>query len=229
MTAAIDGRAGIGKLLRRYIRWRVGAFWYLLVFVGIPLLLVLVPMLMAGSISALLSGLPLYPITYIGVFFLGGPFLEEPGWRGFALPRLQQRLGPLRGSLLLGVLWGFWHLPLFFIPGYNGAGSGFVGISTAMLTFIVATSALSIVFAWVSNRTGGSLFLVMLLHASINSSGSLAPAFANTLVNQIMTYIILFVFTLIIIIATRGRLSYDRYLRETEPSLPDSPALDRLI
>ena len=52
---------------------------------------------------------------------LGGPLFEEPGWRGFALPRMEARFGPLRGSVLLALLWAGWHLPLFWYPGWTTA------------------------------------------------------------------------------------------------------------
>ena len=225
MTAATEGQAGVGKLLRRYVRWRVGVSWYLLVMIGIPALILLVCLTFPGGVAAVLQGLSHYPIVYIMIFFLGGPFFEEPGWRGFALPHLQQLFGPLRGSLLLGVFWGFWHLPLFFIPGYNGAGSGFVGISTAMLTFLIATSAFSVILAWISNNTRGSLLLVMLLHASINTTSVFSSPTNNSLLYQLIIYAVFVAFALIVIVITRGRLTYDSYIHEIglDPQVPDQP------
>src|SRR5215467_8281762 len=133
MTAVTQGRAGILQLLRRYILWRVGLRWYLIVLLGVPALLLIAVLPLPGAFSAFrmpaLSFWPAYLLLYLLFLVFEGPLGEEPGWRGFALPRLQQRSGPLAGTLLLGALWGLWHLPLFlFVPGYNGAGTGFVGI-----------------------------------------------------------------------------------------------------
>ncbi len=216
MTAATEGRAGVGTLLRRYVRWRVGLVWYLVALLALPALIVLVSLLQPGGAASVLQGLQSYPAIYVLTFFAGGPFLEEPGWRGFALPRLQRQLGPLPGSLLLGFLWGIWHLPLFFFPGYNGAGTGFVGISTTLLAFTVVTPFISTVFAWVSNNTRASLLLVMLLHASINSAGVFLPTTQASLSSQLPMYVAFVALSLLIIIATRGRLSYDRYIRQTD-------------
>jgi uncharacterized protein len=95
--------------------------WYLFVLVGLPAVMVLGTLLRPGAlasfdISALAPG-----IGYLGAFVLmvvlGGPLFEEPGWRGFALPRLQRLLhGPLVGGLILGSLWALWHLPGFLVP-----------------------------------------------------------------------------------------------------------------
>ncbi len=122
--------------------------------------------------------LPLLALPALLVIFLvGGPLAEEPGWRGFALPRLEERFGPLVGTLLLGTLWGLWHLPLFlFTPGYNGAGTGLVGISLPFLAFVIGEVALAVIFTWVFNNTHGSLLLTMLLHASANTAiGTVFP------------------------------------------------------
>jgi membrane protease YdiL (CAAX protease family) len=97
MTAVTEGKAGVGRLLRRYVLWRVGLPWYLLVLIGIPALLLLSILVLPGGMAVVRHQLlmPIYPVSFILALFLGGPLFEEPGWRGFALPRLQQRFGPL--------------------------------------------------------------------------------------------------------------------------------------
>ena len=109
MTGVTEGRAGIGRLLRRIVRWRVGIRWYLFALIGIPVILVLSAIVLLlgnlASFQGLSSTMALgYLLTFAPVFFLGGPLGEEPGWRGFALPRLQSLHGPLLGSLILGPL-----------------------------------------------------------------------------------------------------------------------------
>jgi membrane protease YdiL (CAAX protease family) len=79
---------------------------------------------------------------------------EELGWRGYALPLLAARLGLGRASLLLGIVWGIWHLPLFFVPGIDNYGQSFV-------IFALQVTAISVPMAWLYARTSGSLSLVM--------------------------------------------------------------------
>src|SRR5215469_15496259 len=136
MTAVTQGRVGMQQLLRRYVLWRAGLRWYLLVLLGAPALLLIAVLPLPGALSAFrlpaLSFWLTYPLLYLLFLVAEGPLGEEPGWRGFALPRLQQRSGPLAGTLLLGILWGLWHLPLFFIPGTDQyalsiVGTGYIG------------------------------------------------------------------------------------------------------
>ena len=95
--------------------------------------------------------------------FLGGPLGEEIGWRGYALPRLQQRFGMAAGSIVLGVLWALWHWPVFFIPGLDQYGQAFV-------PYILYVTALSVAFAWLYNNTAGSLLLAVLMHTAVNQT-----------------------------------------------------------
>ncbi|MBE2240931.1 MAG: CPBP family intramembrane metalloprotease [Caldilineaceae bacterium] len=84
---------------------------------------------------------------------------EETAWRGFALPRLQSRYSALNASLILGILWGIWHLPLWFIPDSFQSTLPFGG-------FVLATVAMSIITTWVFNHTHGSVLLAAILHAA---------------------------------------------------------------
>ena len=218
MTAVTEGKAGMGRLLRRYVLWRVGLPWYLLVLVGVPALLLLSILVLPGGMATVRHLVLIYPVGYILAFFTGGALFEEPGWRGFALPRLQQRFGPLVGTLILGALWGPWHLPMFLVPGFNGAGTDFVGISIPFVAFVIGTTAMAVIFTWVFNNTRGSLLLAMLLHASLDAA---TPSFANPLV-FLMLYVPLVIAALLIIGATRGRLSYKRYQREVVLPAPEA-------
>jgi membrane protease YdiL (CAAX protease family) len=167
-----------------------------------------------------------YLLGYIAILLLGGPLGEEPGWRGFALPRMQQRYGPLVGSLILGFFWGLWHLPAFILmPGYNGAGNGFVGITSAFVPFVIGIIALAIIYTWVSNNTRNSLFLAILFHASFNSAGSMfatlfSPTVAESLLANVIEELIFVGVALLLVVVTRGRLSYQRIQQETESLTP---------
>jgi CAAX protease family protein len=137
MTVVLEGKPGVGRLLLGYVRWRISLRWYLFVLLGILALVLLSALTVPGAVATFRAPAPLFLLTFL-LFYLvllafSGPLGEEAGWRGFALPRLQQRYGPLAGTLLLGSLWGLWHLPLaLFVPGYNGAGTGLLGIGRSV-------------------------------------------------------------------------------------------------
>src|SRR5213596_2393861 len=119
-------------------------------------------------------------VLFVYVFFLGGPLGEEPGWRGFALPRLQRRYGPLVGSLILGPIWAFWHLPIFWVPAWN-----YPPTILNIVMFVVAAIAFTIVMTWVFNSTKGSLFIAVLVHTSFDMvSATLNSLFPVPIVND---------------------------------------------
>ena len=173
MAATTGGRAAVLDLLRRFVRWRVSPRWYLLALLCWPALFVLAALAQPGGSDAFRLPEPAFVLQFLGMFLfilvLGGPLGEEPGWRGFALPRLQRRWGPLRGTLLLGTLHGLWHLPVYLlVPGYNGAPPDLPGTLLAFGQFVLAVTAGAVLFTWIFNNTGGSLLPVILLHASTN-------------------------------------------------------------
>ena len=219
MTGATEGRAGIRRLLHRYALWRVGLRWYLFVLIGIPVILVLSVIVLPGALASFQGLAPLDPLPLLGIFvyifFLGGPLSEEPGWRGFALPRLQSLHGPLVGSLILGIFWGLWHLPLFWTP-WNTL------TTFNVVVFVLATICLSIIYTWVFNHTKGSLLIVILLHASFNmtAAGIVAPLFPAPIVLDYGLLPILVGFgaaALLVVTLTRGRLGYQHYEQEEVP------------
>ena len=178
MTAITQGRTGIRRLLQRLTCWDVGLQWYLVALLLIPLGELLVTAAVVGPVvlRALTPGaLILYPAAFAS-HFIFGPLLEESGWRGFAVPRMQHRFGPLRGTLLLGLLWAGWHVFLY-LPGWIGGGAA-VGIIDAGI-FVTFTVAVSVAFTWLSNNTRASLLLVMLLHGSVNGTATYVQVLAD--------------------------------------------------
>ena len=187
---------------------------YVFILVGIPALflagILILPEAAASYDGRAFAFLKSYPFLFVAIFFGGGPLGEEIGWRGFALPRLQARFGPLRASLILGLLWAFWHLPHFLTSAQRGGP----GMSLSVLyfnlpVFLVMVVALSIVFTWVFNRTEGSLFIAMLLHASINTFAGVTGLFTASIVKRsdLPFMIVLVALALSIVILTRGRLA----------------------
>jgi len=163
LTAIVLGRGALHKLLGRLLIWRVNPLWYLVV-IG--------PAVLAGGVVALntlLGGPPLsvdvsllFAVIMLAFsIFPGSALGEEIGWRGYALPRLQAGRSALSASLILGVIWGFYHLPLFF----TGQAARPLSLFPP---FLISVIALSVILTWVYNSTGGSLLLVVLIHATFN-------------------------------------------------------------
>jgi membrane protease YdiL (CAAX protease family) len=219
MMGATEGRVGVGRLLRRFVLWRVGLRWYLFALLGVPALFVLSVIVLPGGLAsfegqglASLAPLPLLSL-FVYVFFLGGPFGEEPGWRGFALPRLH---GPLVGSLILGPLWAFWHLPIFWVPAWN-----FPPTLLNIVLYVISAISFTIVMTWVFNNTKGSLLIAILMHASFNTTflilNLLFPAPIVTDYGSTVPSVIGYgAVALLVIALTRGRLGYERYLQDEE-------------
>ena len=158
VTAVTDGRAGVSALLSRTVRWRVPIPWYL-VAIGLPALLALLAAGLAVWFGTAVFGVgQLTVIDFVLVVLVVG---EELGWRGYALPKLLDKFPPLVASVILGVLWGVWHLPTFVIPGTPQYQHPFAA-------FVLLTTAYSILLSWLFLHTRGSVLLATLFHGSIN-------------------------------------------------------------
>jgi membrane protease YdiL (CAAX protease family) len=231
----------VRRLLQRLMWWRVGLQWYAVAVLLIPVTEVLIAATVFGTPDVLgalsPSALLLYPAAYAAhVFF--GPLFEEAGWRGFALPRLQHRYGPLRGTLLLGVLWACWHFFLY-LPDFFQAGNNIVDGLVSTANFVVFATSVSFIFTWLLNNTQASLLLAILLHGSIDGTSTYLQVLADQGVISaeaasnsfgLGSTIACVVWALLLIALTRGRLSYARYQREAEPldlhpSMEQQPAL----
>ena len=222
VTAVADGRAGLRRWAGRLLKWRVSWRWYLSVLVGVPAVLTLTSLALTGGhlqappASALVAYLPILLLELVttGV-------AEEPGWRDFALPRLQRRYGPLVGTLILGPLWGAWHLPLFL-----SEWAGWPHVSwTTPVEFVASATTFSIVMTWVFNRTGESLPVAMLLHTSVNTFFSVTwagmfPTFDPGRDSAHVQLLASTVVAVVLLVATRGRLGYPPPVA-TEPPRPD--------
>jgi CAAX protease family protein len=227
MTGVTEGRSGVRRLLGRYVLWRVGIRWYLFALLGIPLLMVLGTMIVSGDLPNLgalggLSFVPGYLVFFMLVLLIGGPLLEEGGWRGFALPRMQPLYGPLVASLILGVLWALWHLPEFLVSTWAApsGGASILGITQ----FVVIAVAIAIMMTWLFNNTRGSLLLAVLAHTSIDATGRpLGEIFPPAAASSSLSLLVgLGALALVLIALTLGRLGYRP---EAEAALTDASAV----
>jgi uncharacterized protein len=167
-AALTGGRAAVGDLGRRLLRWRVAWPWYVVVLAGpaaFSLAVGGVYVLLGGSWSdglppAFTTSLPSL-LLYLIILTVTDGLGEEPGWRGFALPRLLRRTTALVASLILGVLWAGWHLPLLWTEGSALFGG------PAWLLFL-DLPAKAVLFTWVFLRTRGSVLVAALLHGTTN-------------------------------------------------------------
>jgi membrane protease YdiL (CAAX protease family) len=215
MTGITEGKAGLLRLRQRLQQRRAGWQWYLFILLGIPALLLLGIIIQPGTLASFQGLTPAllvsYPVYFIIVFF-GVALPEEIGWRGFALPRMQPRYGPLWGTLLLGVLWCFWHLLYFLTPDHGGGpGTGFATFLTNFSIFFLMVVSIAIILTWVFNHTRGSIFISNLVHAAVDTPQlvwiPLFLAVDETRIN-LASLIAFGVPALLIVILTRGRLGY---------------------
>jgi len=179
---------GFGKtvqLLKRGVQFRFAFKYYAVAFFAFPILIggaMAIAMLMGESMppSEGLANPAVLPIAFVFILFLGGPLQEEFGWRGVLLPRLLERMGPSLSSMLIGLVWGLWHLPLFFLPSqafyYERPIWGLV-LSTVLISFI---------FTWLYQRTNGSVFAVLVLHTMFNFTHYVFPTLQNDLAATIL-------------------------------------------
>ncbi|HET9301274.1 MAG TPA: CPBP family intramembrane glutamic endopeptidase, partial [Propionibacteriaceae bacterium] len=210
VTALLGGRPGLRAFLRGWIRWRVSARWYVFALLVLPALVLLSYVFLPGGTKGLEGGAFIVGLTYAAMFVahlpIGGG--QEAGWRGFALPRLQERFGPLRASLVVGALWGMCDLPLWvFIPNHTNAGYGVGQIATAFIVSVGGyTVGLSLILAWLFNRTNGSVLLATLAHTSVISLAFTQTTRASTLTS----FLAILAIGLVIAVTTGGRLGYRR-------------------
>lgn len=209
VTVRVEGRPGLRRWGARLVRWRVPLRWYLLVLFAVPVVGILATLPLERHLSApSLSALAFYPVLLVLQFLTTG-VAEEPGWRDFAQPRLQQRFGPLKGSLVLGPLWGAWHLPLFLTEW-----AGWPDVDWWMAAeFVGSAVLLSIVMTWIFNCASESLPVVMLFHANVNTLFSLLwqEVFPDLDADRDSLHALAIgsgLCAVVVLLATRGRLGY---------------------
>ncbi len=157
-----QGLDGLKRFLGRLLLWRASAIWWAFLIAGIPLIYTI------GS--ALKGNLFAYAPPFdtigaalgaIGFMLILGP-MEEFGWRGVALPLLQRKLVPFWASILVGLIWGLWHLPAFLMSGTPQSAWGFT-------PFLLGAISISVILAPLFNSSGGSILLAMLFHFQLNN------------------------------------------------------------
>ena len=230
VLALTEGKSGVMGLLRRMVRWRVGIQWY-----AVALLLPIVVTLAAAALNVFLlgaqrtssvadlGGLSSFLLLFLLSLLIPGlaGTWEEPGFRGYALPRLQFRYSALIASLILGVLWAFWHLP-FVVTGED--------IWIDAFPFIIEWS---IVYTWLFNNAKGSVLIVMLFHTMNNT---VSGAFVGQMfsgadsVNQAWLRLLLWGVVAIVLVVVYGSQNLSRkHLKQVEPVQPEVSASPQAV
>ena len=207
------GKEAVRALFRKLLIGRVGLGWYLFAVFGIAIIYMLVILLhnsLAGSqaLPILSENTPSLPplqlaLSIIPMFLVIGIVNgEELGWRGFALPRLQAKYNALTSSLILGLTWSLFHLPLFFtLTGSSQADWSFT-------SFLLSTLAMSVLYTWLLNNTRGSVLMAYLLHAAANTwSQVFSIDHANPLVGWLLTGVLVLAALIIVTLTGAENLS----------------------
>jgi membrane protease YdiL (CAAX protease family) len=218
MTGLTLGRDAVIALLKRFLIWRVGWKWFLVALLLFPAIQFSAVLLNAAftqtpiDFSTVFAHQIFGPSATLPLFIL--PYLlfdaitngEEIGWRGYVLPRLQEKHNALVASLIVGVIWGLWHLPKFLAAG-NTSPFGW---------FMVKVIVEAVLYTWLYNNTKGSLLLVTLFHSSGNTAGAFLPiasTVAGTNLNTLLIQIALEILVAIVVTVIEGPARLSR----TEP------------
>ena len=194
------GKTGVQELDKGLIKWRVGLVWYIVALLGPVVLLI------TAQVVTKLLRIPVtiaVPQSNLTIFAFMINFLattcEEIGWRGFALPRLQKQYNALTATLIVGMLWGLWHLPLIFLVGQSMSEFPFLWF------IIIVTNAF--IYTWIYNSTKGSILLVALFHGALNIFSGFIPG-VSPIVDALVNCVVV-----IILIAVFGKTNLSRHER----------------
>jgi membrane protease YdiL (CAAX protease family) len=206
------GAGGLRSVFRGVRIWRVGAIWYLIALMGPVLLMLGGKTMIAARLGVLPGHWMVWPLFSgpggLPFIIFGSLLAEEPGWRGFAQPKLQMCYGALAASVVIGFLWSTWHLWYVILPG---------GFSTVTRTDIVATylrlTSTAVIYAWIYNSTNGSLLIVMIAHLGHNLAVSLIPTPADGGQQHLITALLYLVAATVIVFTTDARTLCVRSVR----------------
>jgi len=233
VTRLADGKEGVKALRRHYYQFRAAPQWYVMAVFGAPVLLVIVGLIGrgGGALSPFGNHASVFPTTYllnVALIAILISVWEEGAWMGFLTARLQKRWGPLMASIVVAPCFGFVHLPLFFITGGlidNARPQGVHVLEYAIYLLVLFSIPVRIVITWAFNATKGSLPVVALMHASIDTtaSGAVLAAFYPGIDGRLL-YVAIAVVAVLVIALTRGRLGYRDNADVGAPALVTRPA-----
>ena len=191
LALLLGGKTEVRALFRPLKTWRIGPGWYLFALLFQPGLFFAAKMVdglrgvapdVASPLVSIYGAQAAFMIPMVILFAFPGALAEELGWRGFALPRLQEKVPALVASLVIALVWGVWHIPLLIYFGEIRPDE-FTGMAVAVFNFI----PLTILYTWLYNHTRGSLLLATLFHLGQQFSNSFLGTWP-TMTDEIITW-----------------------------------------
>lgn len=172
MERRVLGKSGFRNEMKERLSWRFAKRWLLLM----PVLFLIIAVVSIGVAYLaepdfqIYESPPfyMYPLVYVQILIIGGALGEEFGWRGFAYGRMRMIMKPLRATLILGLIWSAWHVPLFFMVGT-------VQSNLPIWQFMLQNTMLAFFYTWLYERNNGSLWLMIGLHAAANTASAMVP------------------------------------------------------
>jgi membrane protease YdiL (CAAX protease family) len=202
---------------------RISGPWWAIIFLLFPIhysISILIDVATSGSLPEMtqlrsLIASPLMIPLAVFISFMSGPWSEEFGWRGYALDRIMTPLGLLAGSIILGLLWGVWHLPLFFMPATWHGQIGF-GL-TGFWMFMLRSVGLALLMTWVYLNTERSILSGMFMHFTSNFTGQLLASVSVRV--EVLSTVIIFAIGLIacLLMVRKGQTSFQLNGGQTNP------------
>jgi membrane protease YdiL (CAAX protease family) len=218
LTGLVHGRAGFRDFLSRLLRWRVGVRWYAVALLTAPLLMMAVFLALSlfspQFLPAIFASDDKASLLLFGIAVgLAAGIIEEVGWTGFAVPGLRQRYSVLTTGLIVGLLWGAWHLLVAFWA--SGTVSGPFSLASYLLDPLVLLPIFRVVMVWVYDRTG-SLLIGMLMHASLTASARIVspPGIVGV---PLLTFDLVWAAVVCIIVAAVAVASGGQFYRQPLP------------
>jgi len=207
LVGRAEGKAGLKRIVANSFGTKCNwsfLFWASLMLLGLHAASRLIYGLVSDNLPTsemLASPAALVPL-FIIMFLLGGGLNEEIGWRGYALDRIQSKYSALSASLVLGIIWIVWHLPVFFLPGTNQSMVPF-------WLFTITVIPLGVMMTWVYNNTGKSIFAAAMFHTIGNLSHELfriaptetSPALTGFIILTVLYYLA----TIVIVVIYRAK------------------------
>lgn len=173
LTGVLEGREGVGNLLRRFRQARVGLSTWVIALLTVPLIYAVAVVWLVGfriEVDYINYLVPVLLPVFFVVATVFGPLAEELGWRGFALPRLLPAQGFLVASLVLGTIHTFWHLPLFWGPQGTSISGQEITVVNVVLYWTWVTG-LTFIYTFLAKKSGHSVLIAFVFHATINGTG----------------------------------------------------------
>jgi membrane protease YdiL (CAAX protease family) len=191
VTYRDEGKNGVKKLWKRFWNLRLAGKWLAVSFLFWPILIG-ISFLINSYVSVTkpeffwTSQLLVIVSWFISNFIRSGGISEEFGWRGYALPILQKRWSAFTSSILIGIVWAFWHLPLWFITGLQQG--------TSFQLFSINIILVSILYTWLYNNSNGSILIVVIFHAMENTLAQMFPGRITNIFYWILLILVVLIF-----------------------------------